>query len=182
MELPDYFVDCGTKAIMALIRIVDDPVREKAISSISKSLESGKHPLTGKILKDKKLTEREIKQVIEKSEMEVRGELTKKYTEDRKNKTSPVREEPPDAHPDPEPPTKTDPVLPATISPPAPSPIDPVKAKTAEMNRLADALLELMPSAIQVMVTDIIREHPSYKVKDVFYFGVQALSEQKHKK
>jgi hypothetical protein len=79
--------DCSTRSLMALIDIRDDPVREKAISSISKSLESGKHPLTGQILKDKRLTEREIKKVIEKAELEVRGELSKKYAENRKNKS-----------------------------------------------------------------------------------------------
>ena len=53
--------NCSTRAIMALIGIRDDPIKEKAISSISKSFDSGKHSLTGQILKDKKLTEREIK-------------------------------------------------------------------------------------------------------------------------
>lgn len=104
--------NCSTRAIMALIDIRDDPVREKAISSISKAFDSNKHPVTGQILKDKKLTEREIKKVIEKAEMEVRGELSKKYAEDRKNnppskpeekKDPPKKEAPPVAQPDPAP-------------------------------------------------------------------------------
>jgi len=41
---PEYS-DCSTAAIMALIRIRDDPVRDKAISSISNALKLGKHPL-----------------------------------------------------------------------------------------------------------------------------------------
>lgn len=69
--------DCSTRAIMALIRIRDDSVREKAISSIEKSFESGKHPLTGQVLKKKALTEREIKAVIERADLEVRKELMK---------------------------------------------------------------------------------------------------------
>ncbi|MDD5048173.1 MAG: hypothetical protein PHH09_04525, partial [Methanoregulaceae archaeon] len=38
--------DCSTRAIMALIRVRDDMVRERVISSVKKSFESGKHPLT----------------------------------------------------------------------------------------------------------------------------------------
>lgn len=79
------FCDCGTAAIYRLISIRDEPVRQKAISSISKALESNKHPLTGQILKDKRLSENDIKKVIENSEREVRGELTKKYEQERKN-------------------------------------------------------------------------------------------------
>jgi len=73
-EHPD-LSDCSTRAIMALIRIRDDPVREKAISSIEKSFESGKHPLTGQIIKKKVITEREVKKLIERAEIEYRKEL-----------------------------------------------------------------------------------------------------------
>ena len=55
-SIPD-LSDCSTRAIMALIDIRDDPVRDKAISSVSNALKSGKHPLTGQILKDKKLSD-----------------------------------------------------------------------------------------------------------------------------
>ena len=80
---PEYS-DCSTAAIMALIRIRDDPVRDKAISSISNALKLGKHPLTGQIMKDKKLPEKTIKKVIQQIELEVRGELTKKYEQEKK--------------------------------------------------------------------------------------------------
>lgn len=75
---PD-FSDCATKPIMTLIRIRDESVRQKAISSISNALKSNKHPLTGAFLKDKRLPEKTIKKVIQKVEKEVRGELTEEY-------------------------------------------------------------------------------------------------------
>ena len=175
------YSNCSTVAIMALIDIRDDPVREKAISSISKAFDSNKHPVTGQILKDKKLTEREIKKVIEKAEMEVRGELSKKYAEQRKNKPTPeetpaiVEEkvEPQTVQPDPEPAKIPLPVSPVIV--------DSDKAKRERMEALAVELLSMYPSSIQTMVADIMREHISYKVKDIFYYGVQALAEQKTK-
>jgi hypothetical protein len=83
------FSDCSTASIMALIQIKDEPVRQKAISSVSNALKSGKHPLTGVFLKDKRLPEKTIRKVIQSVEREVRGELirelTKKYEEDHKS-------------------------------------------------------------------------------------------------
>jgi hypothetical protein len=69
---------------MALINIRDDPVRDKAISSVSNALKSGKHPLTGQFLKDKRLPEKTIKKVIQQVEQEIRGELTEKYKAEKK--------------------------------------------------------------------------------------------------
>jgi hypothetical protein len=60
---------------MALIRVRDDMVRERVISSVKKSFESGKHPLTGAFLKKKILTEREIKTLIDRVDQELRKEL-----------------------------------------------------------------------------------------------------------
>ncbi len=80
------FCDCGTAPIYRLITIPDDPVRQNAISSASKSLESGKHPVTGVFLKDKRLTDSDVKKIIQKAEMEVRGELTEKYKAEQKAK------------------------------------------------------------------------------------------------
>jgi hypothetical protein len=40
----------STNAVMPLIRIQDEEVRDKAISSVSNALKSGKHPITGKFL------------------------------------------------------------------------------------------------------------------------------------
>lgn len=73
----------STRAILALIRIRDDPLRDNVISSISKSLESGRHPLTGKILKTKKLSETDIRKVIEQADREMHSELTKKSLKER---------------------------------------------------------------------------------------------------
>ena len=57
----------------------------------------------------------------------------------------------------------------------------PEQIKGDEMNLLAEVLLDLMPKSIQLIVTDVMREHPSYKVKDVFYYGIEALGYQKNK-
>ena len=75
------FSDCGTDAIMALIRIKDDPVRDKAISWAKNALNSETHVGKNKRIK---LTRREIQKFIQKAELEVRGELTKKYEQEKK--------------------------------------------------------------------------------------------------
>lgn len=61
--------DCSTHAIMALIRIRDDPVRILAISLVKSSLHSEKK---------RSLTEREVKKIIERADIEVRKGLMKK--------------------------------------------------------------------------------------------------------
>jgi hypothetical protein len=76
---------------MALIRIRDDSVREKAISSIEKSFKSGKHPLTGLILKKKVLTEREVKAIINRADMELRKELMKDSPPEREMPSPPAK-------------------------------------------------------------------------------------------
>lgn len=83
--------ECSTRAIMALIRIRDDSVREKAISSIEKSFKSGKHPLTGLILKKKVLTEREVKAIINRADMELRKELMKDSPPEREMPSPPAK-------------------------------------------------------------------------------------------
>ena len=59
---------------MALIHIKDEQVRQQVISSVSKALESGKHPVTGKFLKNKRLTERDIRKIFERESGGVRPE------------------------------------------------------------------------------------------------------------
>lgn len=87
--------DCSTRAIMALIRVQDEMVREKAILSIKKAFESGKHPLTGVFLKNKVLTEREIKALIDRADLEVRKELGKEIRKDPPpEKKAPPKEKP----------------------------------------------------------------------------------------
>ena len=50
------------------------------------------------------------------------------------------------------------------------------KAMREEMERRAVALLELMPKGTQLAVSDYLRQHPSKKVKDAFYDGIEALA------
>jgi hypothetical protein len=68
------FVDCGTKALMALIRVKDEQVRDRAISLAQNALNAST-PTGGK--KQKSLTEREIKKLIDRADLEVRKELQK---------------------------------------------------------------------------------------------------------
>lgn len=49
------------------------------------------------------------------------------------------------------------------------------KAEREELENRAEALLELMPKSTQLTVTDLLREHPSWKVKDAFYYGIECL-------
>ena len=48
------------------MRIPDPEIKEKAISSISKSIELGKSPVTGKFTGQKAVTEKEVEKIIEK--------------------------------------------------------------------------------------------------------------------
>jgi len=57
--------------------------------------------------------------------------------------------------------------------------IDTSKVVAATMNELAEDLLDLMPKGTQLIVSDQMRDHPSWKVKDVFYYGIEALAEKK---
>ena len=65
-------------AARPLIRNRDEQIRGKALSSISKALETGKHPVTGKFLKDKQITVKTVESVIEDIEIEIRNEEMKK--------------------------------------------------------------------------------------------------------
>jgi hypothetical protein len=69
------FADCGTRPIYRLISHKDEDVRNRAISLAEKSL-NGITPTGGK--KRPKLTEPEVRKIIKKAEMEVRGELVEK--------------------------------------------------------------------------------------------------------
>jgi len=71
---PDMSV-CSTRAIMALLRVKDDKERESAISLAENALNVST-PTGGK--KRDRLTEPEIKKLIKKAEMVVRGKLTQK--------------------------------------------------------------------------------------------------------
>ncbi len=64
-------------------------------------------------------------------------------------------------------------------------PKDPEAIKQAarlELEAAAERLLDLMPRSTQLAVTDQLREHPSWKVKDCFYYGIEALAEKRVKK
>lgn len=56
------------------------------------------------------------------------------------------------------------------------------KAEREELEAAAERLLALMPKSTQLIVTDQLREHTSWKVKDVFYYGCEALAEKRGKK
>lgn len=180
------FSQFGTDSILTLMVYPDATVRDNAILSIKKSLDLGKSPLTGKILKVKRLTTNEVKKVLEKEEIELRGEIVKKIKQEKK--VEPVAElgiEP-----------KTELISIKPESAPAPAPVltpakftaapiisqDPDKQRRAEKYYHADELLERMPASTKVMVTEIIQEHRDWKAADVFYYGVQALAESKKKR
>jgi len=48
--------------------------------------------------------------------------------------------------------------------------------RKADLDRCADALMDLMPKGTQLTITDQMRLHPSWKVKDVWYYGIEALA------
>jgi hypothetical protein len=68
------FANLPTRSIRPLLRERNEEIKARAISSISKSLESGKHPITGKHLKKGRLTEVDVKKVIEQKDRELRLE------------------------------------------------------------------------------------------------------------
>lgn len=56
------------------------------------------------------------------------------------------------------------------------------KLEREQLEACAEELLERMPQSIQLIATDQMRDHPSWKVKDFWYFSAIALSEGKGKK
>jgi hypothetical protein len=74
------FADCATRPIYVLIKQNDVEVRNKAISLAQNAL-NAQTPVGGR--KKKILTEKEIGSLIKKARVEVRGELTEKYKEER---------------------------------------------------------------------------------------------------
>lgn len=66
------FSDFPTASLRPLIREQDENIRDIAISSISKSLESLKHPKSGKFIK--KLTEKDVRLIIEQVRSEIKKE------------------------------------------------------------------------------------------------------------
>ena len=107
------YSDCSTMAILVLIRYPDMAVRDNAILSIKKSFDSGKHPLTGKITKSKILTAKDVKKILEKEEIALRGEVIKEIKESKK--VEPVKEsEPTKQDPDGFFDTSTPPTVPGT--------------------------------------------------------------------
>jgi hypothetical protein len=79
----DDFSSLPTRPILALIRVKDDNVRDKAISLVENVLKS-KTPTGGKRVKS--LTEREIKKIIGIAEGEIRAELGQQYKETELNR------------------------------------------------------------------------------------------------
>jgi hypothetical protein len=70
------FSTLPTKPILTLIRIKDEQVRDRAISSVKKLLNLPKSQETGRFVKS--ITEKEVKKVIEDIEIEVRNEKIEK--------------------------------------------------------------------------------------------------------
>jgi len=195
VEHPEYS-DCSTMAILVLIRYPDMAVRDNATLSIKKSFDSGKHPLTGKIIKAKILTAKEVKKILEKEEIALRGEVVKVIKEAKKAEPAPVVKPEP-AKPSPAGQTLTEkmaaqpqqPVFykpdPAPVSEivPIPAPItsqDPEKQRSSALNYYAKEFYKLLSERTKKDITDILTDNPTWEVKDVFFFGVQALIDKKN--
>jgi len=199
VEFPE-ISDCSTHSIMTLIRCSDDSVRDNAISSIRKSLDSGKHPLTGKAIKTKRLSEKDIKKVLEKSELEVRGEIVKKIKREKKPpyNGTPQKDDFKSTERIELPKTLAQKLAvedgdgfastPTTHAPESPAfklvlvSQDPIKQKRFMMDWHAEECVKLMSPTVQTMVMDILRENRSWKTADAIYFGIQVLAEQKKKR
>lgn len=89
------FADCATRPIFILISKKDALVKDRAISLAENTL-NDKTPTGGK--KKNQLTEKEIKAILKKAEMEVRGEITQK-TKDSRKPAEPAPVETPALHP-----------------------------------------------------------------------------------
>jgi len=62
------------------------------------------------------------------------------------------------------------------ISPSTGIPIETDKQKRI---RLSEELLDCYSERVRLTVTDILRDHPSWNISDVFYFGIEALANSK---
>jgi len=70
------FSPLPTKPILTLIRIKDEQVRDRAISSVKKLLNLPKSQDTGRFIKS--ITEKEVKKIVEDIEIEIRNENIEK--------------------------------------------------------------------------------------------------------
>lgn len=77
------FAVCGTRPIYRLISHKDEDIRNRAISIAENRLKQ-ETPTGGKI--EKRLTEPEVRKILKKAEIEVRGELTEKYKKEAEAK------------------------------------------------------------------------------------------------
>lgn len=75
VELHADFSALPTKPILTLIRIKEPEVKARVIASVTKALETKKHPITGKHLIKGRITEADVKQVIAQKDRELRLEL-----------------------------------------------------------------------------------------------------------
>jgi hypothetical protein len=171
------FADMPTRPIRALIRIKDDPVREKAISHVKNALNK-ETPTGGKCTKT--LTEQEIKKIIKNAELEVLSEIRKKH-EENKEKTTPIFEM-----------TKEEIIEMAKtgkVKENGDSKLlhedvrEKKKSKTELMEKAALQFLETLPTKYLSMTNDLIRTNPEkFKtITDVICSGITLLSESSKK-
>ena len=142
----------------------------------------------------------DIKKVLEKSELEVRGEIVKKIKREKKPpfNGTPQKDDFKSTERIELPKTLAQKLAvedgdgfastPTTHAPESPAfkPVlvsqDPIKQKRFMMDWHAEECVKLMSPTVQTMVMDILRENRSWKTADVIYFGIQALAEQKKKR
>jgi hypothetical protein len=67
---------------------------------------------------------------------------------------------------------------PATIRE-SPTVATPAETDKQKRIRLSEELLDCYSERVRLTVTDILRDHPSWNVSDVFYFGIEALANSK---
>lgn len=164
------FAELPTRPIMALIRVKDEPVRERAILHVKNAL-NDTLPTGGK--KRKSLTEKEVKKIIEGAEREIRLELAKKYSKDRK-------ENPPEdnigSEKDPEPNKENTNQKPEPQKEPEEKP----QVKKDKRDELAQKFLEKVSSQYLLMVNDLMRAKPEkyLTITDVICAAITALSEK----
>ncbi len=172
MERPD-FSDCGTTAVMALIRVKDDQVRERAILLCKNAL--NRTNATGGKWKTR-LTEREIKKIIDTAERQMRTELTKKILEER-NEASSVAPETTESSSDQKSPREPELQTPTPIT----SQDDPIRRNQI---KLAESFWESLSTEYQLIALDIMqKDRKGYPtVLDVFCTALTVLAKRRKKR
>lgn len=169
----------ATKPIIALIRVKDDNIRERAIS-LAKNALNLETPTGGK--KNKKLTEKDIRKIIDKAVKEIRMESSPNVQpklSDSQNKLAKNEDDTASSN-DPQNGLNDDNKPKDEPTPAIAQPQKSVRSNKDELERTIKAMLSMMPSRFQRIVDERMDSNPEQYplMVDVIAAALDCISEK----